>query len=48
MPPGNVKAVEREQRNDVIEVIVPVSTWRYKVVGFVFAVFFLGLIGVVF
>ena len=45
MPPGSVKAVEREQRNDVIEVIVPVSTWRYKVVGFVFGVFFLGLIG---
>lgn len=45
MPPASVKHVERERNKDVIEVIVPVSTWRYKVVGFVFGVFFLGLIG---
>ncbi len=31
--------------NQVAEMIVPVSTWRYKVVGFIFGAMFVGLIG---
>ena len=45
MPPASIKAVERKQKNDVVEVIVPVSTWRYKAVGLVFGLLFAGLVG---
>ncbi len=44
MPRASSKSVDQVRKSDVIEVIVPVSTWRYKVVGFIFGAFFIGLI----
>lgn len=46
MPQSDLNVAEqRKKNNEVNEVIVPVSTWRYKVVGMIFAILFVGLIG---
>ncbi len=45
MPPVSVAPNKPSRSADVQEVIVPVSTWRYKVVGMIFGVCFIGLIG---
>ena len=49
MPPASIdKADKLNQKKrgskQVTEVIVPVSTWRYKVVGLIFGTIFLGLV----
>ncbi len=44
MPPASIKPVNQTKKSDVVEVIVPVSTWRYKVVGVIFGGFFIGLV----
>lgn len=44
MPRANSVVVNEQKLNNVAEVIVPVSTWRYKVVGLIFGSIFVGLI----
>ncbi len=44
MPPASIKPAEHHKKSNVTEVIVPVSTWRYKVVGLIFGGIFIGLV----
>ncbi len=44
MPPVSVEPINMPSKDGLTEVIVPVSTWRYKVVGLIFGACFIGLI----